>query len=132
MKNLESENQLDYELQEAQFSMTICGLGDYRWVGYCFVDSDPEEEDTDNEDSDGEEENVAQREGADFLEDPIASGGREDATRPKGNPREYFLRVVEIRSAEVLDEWEYTVYWLEENIRQCVGWLFDFLTVNVR
>lgn len=81
-----------------------------------FVDSDSEEEDSGNEDSNDEDADVDEEN--DFLEDPIISDA--SVSHPIGNPREYFLRVFEVRSAEIFEEWAYIVYWLEESIRQRV------------
>jgi hypothetical protein len=122
IQDLESEDARDYELYETQFSLTVCGFDDFRWVSYGFADSDYEEEDTGDEDIDEEVEDGDQSggKGPGFIEDPIASCGKIDACHPIQNPREYFLTVFEIRSTEILNEWEHVVRTLERSINQCV------------
>ena len=125
----ESEDQEDYEIHEAQFSLTICGLDDFRWVRYNFADSDFEEEDAGDEDSDDTEEDGDQDVGIrlDFLDDPVAPDGVMDACHSIENPREHFLIVVETRLAEVFSEWEYVVRTLERKINHCVRRTFSSL-----
>jgi hypothetical protein len=145
----ESEDLRDYVIHETHFSLTICGFDDFRWVGYGFADSEEEEEDTGDEDTDDneeeeedtgdedtdddeeEEEDTGDEDTDDgeedgdqsrFLEDPIASDGKIDAGRPIENPREYFLRIFEVRSTEVRNEWERVVRELQRSINQCVCW----------
>lgn len=126
----ESEDQEDYEIHETQFSLTICGLDDFRWNRYSFADSDFEEEDVGDEDTDDTEEDGDQGVGIgpDFLDDPVAPDGVMDACHSIENPREYFLIVLEIRLAEVFSEWEYVVRTLERRINQCVRRIFSSLS----
>ncbi|KAF2185092.1 hypothetical protein K469DRAFT_688302 [Zopfia rhizophila CBS 207.26] len=109
---LRSKDDPEYGLYEAQFSLTICGSDNSRWVAYGFVD-------TDIDDDNG-------LEGEDFSylgmnADPIASDGDVNANHPIWDPREYFLLMIEIRMRKVLKEWKGLVRKFERSIKRFRG-----------
>lgn len=100
-------------IHEAQISVVLCGSDDARWVAYAFVDTDfsgvPTEEYEDN---------------PELNEDLIASDGKGvgvDASTPIWNAREYFLRIVDLRMRQILEEWRYIVRMVERSVRERVG-----------
>jgi hypothetical protein len=104
--NTKANDNVKYGLYNARSSLAIHGSDDRRWVAFAFVDRDFDCEDL-------EEENCCYR-GA--QDDPIALDGEQDpnypvvdANMPIWDPREYFLRIFEIRMAKVLREWENVV-----------------------
>jgi hypothetical protein len=98
-----------FGIHEAQISFVICGADNTRWVVYAFVD-------TDSDDEELEDEILSYRE---FHADPL-SDGELDANCPIWDPREYFLRIVEIRMVQVLKEWKYLARTVERSIRKYV------------
>jgi hypothetical protein len=96
-------------LYESQFSLTICGPEDSRWVAYGFVDRVSDDE------SDDEESPPPY--GQDLLLDPI-SDGHLDVNRPIWDPRIYFLRIFQIRIRKIKKEWENVIYELRSSILQ--------------
>ncbi|KAK5275605.1 hypothetical protein LTR40_012775, partial [Exophiala xenobiotica] len=88
-------------LYEAQISCVITGADKWRWVAYCFVDVYHEAEG---------KETVSQ-----YYEDSM--GGNGSRTDPLTlDPREYFLKVYQIRLNQVKREWRRVV----ERLRQVV------------
>jgi hypothetical protein len=98
-----SQAHRSYGIYEAQTSFHICGTGDRRWIAYAFVDTFFKEN--------GSKE--------DFRYDPIALS-RPDARFPVFDPREYFLRIFDIRIAQVSYEWESLVRMVERAVTRSV------------
>lgn len=94
-------------IQEAQFSLLVCGTDEKRWIAYSFADVVDEDHER------GEE----QYRGEDMEADPIADL-EHDASFPIWNPREYFLMIVRIRISQVLREWRNLVRKVEMGIDQ--------------
>jgi hypothetical protein len=102
-----------YAVYKARDSLVLCGSGDRHWIGYAFVDRDFDDEDMDEDDFSYEG----------FSEDPITSYGNDtlDANCPIKDPRDYFLRVLEIQSKKVLREWENLIWFVERAINHHVS-----------
>lgn len=81
-----------WSLQEAQISCVVTGTDDWRWTAYGFVDAEVDGLLTDA----GEEE---------MGFDQIA-GGRIEAKYPIWRPRDYLIRVFELRINEITREYE--------------------------
>lgn len=94
-----SEPKEVWSLQEAQISCVITGTDNWRWIGYGFVDAEVDGLLADSSDSD-------------LKFDQIGSGEM-DARVPIWGPRDYWIRVFEIRSKQVRNEYEYLLYKLE-------------------
>jgi len=108
----QNDSELAWGLQEAQISVVIAGVDDRHWVAYGFVDGEIDGSPADLCDADGED-------GQNF--DPIASDVAEvEASVPIWAPRDYWLRVFEIRLGKVREEWEQLVLGLEEGCTKCV------------
>jgi hypothetical protein len=101
-------------LISAQFSCLIVGQDDFRWVTYAFVDSDLDDEDSDEE-------------GSEYLEDPICAAPV-DANRPFWRAREYFLQVFELRVMQIQRKWQSVIREVERSIGQYVR-LTSFLCI---
>jgi hypothetical protein len=93
-------------IQEAQISCVVAGSDHWRWVGYGFVDAEV----------DGI---LAESSGTDLLQDQIVAG-RIEASFPIWTPRDYWIRVFELRIDYVRNQWEYLIYKLELGISQYV------------
>ena len=96
-------------IRESQFSLVICGPDHGHWVGYNFIDDDSDEEDLTIYSFDYEVNN----------EDPI-SLGKLDADQPIWDPREYYLTIVNVRMAQILNEWECLIRALERGVKNYV------------
>ena len=106
-------HQLSTFLYETQISCVVAGSDEWRWVGYCFVDTylDPVE---------GGKETVAQ-----YHEDSSCGGfrgdpftlGRVEADKPIRDPRIYFLKVLQVRLNQVKNEWQKVVEMVYQSIR---------------
>lgn len=95
-----------WSIQEAQISCVVAGSDHWRWVGYGFVD--------------GEVDGIlAESADGDLLQDQIAARWIE-ASFPIWTPRDYWLRVFELRSGYVRKQWDYLIYKLELAINQYV------------
>jgi len=99
-----------YCLYEAQISVTVTGIDDWVWTVYGIVDTYFESRET--------------TEGYGALEgrlrgrpDPLAAE-QLNADQPIWTPREYFLKVFEIRLNRVLKEWDKIACMVEEEIKR--------------
>jgi hypothetical protein len=94
-------------IQEAQFSLCVIGPDHFRWNAYSFVDSE----------IDGI---LAESFDNDLPHDPITRGVLE-ASFPIWTPREYWIKVFEIRSRHVRNHWHHLIYklelWIKEYVR---------------
>lgn len=88
-----------WSLQEAQISCVITGTDNWRWIGYGFVDAEVDGLLADSSD-------------IDLTFDQIGAG-EIDASFPIWGPRDYWIRVFEIRSTQVRKEYEYLLHKLE-------------------
>ena len=102
-------------LYEAQISCVVAGSDEWRWVGYCFVDTyfdavgeGKETVPSYHKDSLGDE---------GMRADPFTYGIA-DADKPIRNPREYFLMVFRIRINQVKREWQQVVEKVSQSIRE--------------
>jgi hypothetical protein len=111
MQTSGSQDQENFGIREAQISCVISGSDDWRWVSYAFVDTD----------FDGDEfgDKAMSHEGLHW--DPIAAGGNLEANMPIWKPREYFLKVFEIRIIQVRKEWDFLVRKVELSIGRYVS-----------
>ena len=91
-----------WSIQEAQFSCVIAGTDEWRWTGYGFVDAEIDGFLTDLSQDD-----------LDF--DQIAAKGI-DAKHPIRSPRDYWIKVFEIRIELVRKAWDYLIFKLEDAI----------------
>jgi hypothetical protein len=97
---------------DAHISLAICGSDHRRWVCYAFADTNFKIG-SDDDEQDADEAN----------EDPIASdrdGYEVFADPPIWDPREYFLRNLDFRMRQVLEEWTYVVHIVEESAERYV------------
>ena len=99
----------EYSLYEAQISVAITGIDDSIWTAYGFVDTfcRPEES----------VEGYHQLTGDCGRPDPLAAG-HIDANLPIWTPRQYFLKVFEIRINQVLGEWNLIVDMMENEVER--------------
>ena len=95
-------------IQDAQISFVIIGYDDWRWVGYGFVDSEV----------DGI---LAQATEQDLQFDQIAAG-KLDSNLPFQKPRDYWIKILEIRILYVKRKWDYLVHKLELGVSQYVSY----------
>ncbi len=105
-----------YALHEAQISIAVTGIDHYIWTAYGFVDT-----------YFGSEESV---EGYDQMKgrhcrrwgrpDPLAAG-RIVVDEPIWGPREYFMKVFEVRINQVAREWSYIGVKMEEEVARYVN-----------
>jgi hypothetical protein len=93
-QNTGPEDQENYCIYPAQISCVVWGLDEWQWAAYAFVDTEH------NDDSDDSAEGI--------NEDPIAACGL-DASRPIWKPRQYFLKVFEVRAKQARQEWDHLV-----------------------
>ena len=93
-------------IHEAQTSCVVTGSDDWRWVGYGFVDTE----------IDGFLNDLSED---DLSFDQIAPGKLE-ANKPIWRPRDYWLKVFEIRIEQVRKEWEYLIHKVEISVNQYV------------
>jgi hypothetical protein len=104
-------------IHEAMTSVVICGSDDSNWIAYAFVDTQFDGVSVDDEEVDG---------GVEYNEDPIASdrkGPEVEADNPIWNPREYFLRIIDLRmKRQILEEWRYIVGIVERGVKERVRW----------
>ena len=97
----DSLGQSKHWMYEAQISFLLVGSDDLRWVGYAFDDTYFNDDKTNSVHKD---------------EDPIASDAKPNAHLPIMNARVYFLKILNIRSAKVLREWESLVWTVKREI----------------
>ncbi|KAH6696411.1 hypothetical protein BKA61DRAFT_662501 [Leptodontidium sp. MPI-SDFR-AT-0119] len=89
-------------LHEAQISCVVTGSDDSKWVAYGFVDAE----------IDGI---LAECDEEDLRFDPITSRVFEVHT-PIWRPRDYWIKVLEIRIGQVRKEWDDILYFLEKSV----------------
>lgn len=102
----------EYFLYEAQISVAVTGIDDSVWVAYGFVDTYFGSE----ESVDRYDQWKGRRLG---RPDPLAAG-QIDANSPIWTPREYFIRVFEIRINQVRREWYFIIDVVENEVKQYV------------
>jgi hypothetical protein len=102
----EQEPKEVWGIYEAQTSCVVTGSDDWRWVGYGFVDTEIDGFLTDLSKDD-------------LSFDQIAAGKLE-ANIPIWKPRDYWLKVFEIRIEQVRQEWEYLIHKVELSVNQYV------------
>lgn len=105
----ESQDQKPKEvwgIHEVQATCVVAGSDDWRWVGYGFVDAE----------IDGSLTDLSE---VDLSFDRIAAGELE-ADIPIWRPRDYWLKLFEIRIERVRKEWEYLIHKLELSVNQYV------------
>jgi hypothetical protein len=99
-------------LYEAQTSVIVTGIDDQVWTAYGFVDTYFASGET-GDNYDTLEGRLSGR------PDPLAAG-QLNADQPIWTSREYFLKVFEIRSNQVLKEWDNIACTVEEVIKRYV------------
>jgi hypothetical protein len=109
-QNTKPGEQENYCIYQAQISCVVCGLDDWQWVAYAFVDTEH-----DNDDDDLVDKATSLEE---LNEDPIACGL--DASLPIWKPRQYYLKVFEIRVKQTRQEWDQLVRKLVLDISEYV------------
>jgi hypothetical protein len=103
-------------MYEAQISCVVTGPDDFQWVGYGFVDT---EIDGDLDEPPLNEPSLDELSKDSLNFDPI-SDGELDANIPISRPRDYWLKVFEIRIKQVGKEWDYFIYKLELSVNKYV------------
>jgi hypothetical protein len=113
-------------LYEAQISCVVAGSDEWRWVGYCFVDIyfDAAEEAKETVLSYHEDSLVADG----MRVDPFTRG---EADNPIQKPREYFLRVFQIRIDQVKREWQQVITKVQQSICEYIQVRFPFFLTLV-
>ncbi|KAK3353375.1 hypothetical protein B0T25DRAFT_568576 [Lasiosphaeria hispida] len=98
-----------YNIYESQLSISVTGIDHWRWTAWAFIDTwfEPEDSVLDYYE---EGESRAQP-------DPLAAG-QVDINPPEKHPREYFLKVFEIRIREVEKEWTYILHVLQQDVQR--------------
>jgi hypothetical protein len=109
--NSPSERNEVWGLQEAQISCVVTGTDDWRWIGYGFVDAEVDGLLADSLDADSLE--------LDMRFDQLAAREME-ASFPIWRPRDYWIRVFEIRIEQITQEYEYLIHQLELAVNQYV------------
>jgi hypothetical protein len=94
-------------LYEAQMSVTVTGIDDYVWTAYGIVDSYFQSKDT------AVSYHKMQSSRTLWI-DPLAAG-QLPFLNPVYTPREYYLKVFEIRMRQVLREWQLILDKIEED-----------------
>lgn len=102
----ESSPEEIWGIQDAQISCVVTGYDDWRWDGYGFVDTE-----VDGILADSFEE--------DLLHDQIAAGELQ-SDYPIQKPRDYWIKIFEIRIRYVKRNWDYLVHKLELGVNRYV------------
>jgi hypothetical protein len=105
-------------LYEAQVSCLVTGLDDFAWVAYVFQDSYYQNPD----DSASVESSQYHEYHDDPRMDPLCAG-KYPSDRPIWLPREYFLRVYDVRVEQARKEWSNTVHTLLDRVQPYVSQL---------
>jgi hypothetical protein len=100
-------------LCEAQLSVAVTGFDDSVWTAYCCVDTY-----FGTRDSVGRYHQMKGRKGRGRA-DPFARG-LIDADTPIWAPREYFMKILEIRIKEARTEWRNITDMIEKIVKECV------------
>ena len=98
-----------YNIYETQISIAVTGVDHWRWTAWGFVDTWFETHDAVSEYYEGE--------GSGAQPDPLAAG-QIDTNPPERYPREYFLKVFEIRIGIVAKEWNYILHVLQQEVQE--------------
>ena len=93
-------------IHQAQTSCVVTGSDDYRWVGYGFVDTEIDGFLTDLSKDD--------------LGFDQITAGKLEANISISKPRDYWLKVFEIRIEQVRKEWEYLIYKVQRSVNRYV------------
>lgn len=116
-----SSSRAEYFLYEAQVSVAVTGFDDSVWTAYGIVDT-----------YFGTKESIRRYDRfttghSSGRPDPLAAG-QINADVPIWNPREYFLRVFEIRIIQISREWDFILDRVEDAVKQYVqsGFRLDF------
>jgi len=117
-----NSGEVDY-LCEVQTCISITGLDRWHWTGLCLVDTYFEPESRREDVSDY----CICTEDEDSLSLDPFSVGELDADRPLLDPKEYFLRVLDIRARAFLVEWQCSVSGLRQNILKYVSVRLPYL-----
>ena len=114
-KSTSSSMDRSYSIYEAQISFVVTGIDHWVWTAYAIVDSVGSKESVNGYDR------MNQSPGATLMgrPDPLAVG-QTSTTDTIWTPREYFLKVVEIRIRQVLREWHFIVDKVENQVEQYV------------
>jgi hypothetical protein len=110
-----------YCLYEAQISVLVTGIDHWVWVAYGFVDVYFDSQ----ESVDGYDQMKGRHCRRPGRADPLAAG-QIVADEPIWMPREYFLKVCEIRMNQVLREWNWIVDKVKKKVKQYVQFV-DFI-----
>lgn len=123
----ERQKNRKFGIREAEISLVICGSGNKSWTAYAFVDTRLEDsgslQDEDGAEDDDSDDDDAIDEGPPVNLDPFGDAGVDeiiDANYPTWDARAYFLRVVNIRMRQVLEEWRFLVRQTEKSVKRYV------------
>jgi hypothetical protein len=103
-----SESEERYGIYEAEISCVVAGSDNWRWIAFAFVDTYFDG---------GESDDSVMWYGCEeaIHLDPILAGNL-DANMPIWKPREYFMKVFEIRILQVIKEWDFLVLTVKRSI----------------
>lgn len=96
---------------EGQVSCVVTGIDEWRWVAYCLTDSFFDEEAGETEPQYGIDVSSG------VHANPFAYGAT-DAEIPMKRPREFFLKILEIRVNQVKREWQRVARKVHQSIRK--------------
>jgi hypothetical protein len=94
-------------MQEAQISCVVTGTDDWRWTGYGFVDAEVDSE-------------LAEATESDMRFDQIAGSDEVEANHPIWRPRDWWIKVYEVRIDQVTGHYENLVHKLNSAFDQYV------------
>lgn len=119
--------QKEYAIRETQLSIVICGHDRFQWTAYAFDDTmDPDCSEQDFNDRFPPRQDSSEVTPSEGAHDLIAWEDFEnvmDPNRPFWDPREYFIRILQSRAAQLSKEWDELaariVKGIEEDIEVC-------------
>lgn len=130
-QNEEHEGTYEHVIREDHVSIVLCGMDEFKWTGWGFVNttSDPTIEDSKDDDEGEEDQNEAGDDYEGVNEDYFATDGvdelavyDEDAL---WDPRRYWLRTIDVRVQSILKEWEWLVKNVEHGVETWVSLTLD-------
>ncbi len=114
--DLGNNDEVDY-LYEAEISCSLSGRDHWVWTGYMFVDTyydNPDNRENVQNYADWDEQSTP------YQTDPFTAGGT-DLDQATQIPRDYWLRVLNVRVRQVLKEWQNAVAHVKQSIEAYVS-----------
>ena len=111
------DNSIDDIIYEAKVSCLVSGWDCHSWTAHMFIDLYYEESNSDEDLESITAYEKVRQDGLNF--DPFTSS--ETMTNTLRDPREYLLKVLEVRLSKVKNEWENSVLHIERSIEAYVS-----------